>query len=100
MSGDPRWSPTTPATAFWYCGREKTADGPPPPAPYWSCHATSGLSRSPLGLRSSVVPPTAVTSGSDAGQVPTWYLYRGHGARFLITWVGPLSPEGAITVTW
>ena len=32
MSGTPRWLPVTPATEFWYHGRAKTADLPPPVA--------------------------------------------------------------------
>src|SRR5580658_3087675 len=30
MSGTPRWSPTTSATPFWYDGRLKKIDLPPP----------------------------------------------------------------------
>src|SRR5580704_15528981 len=32
MSGTPRCEPTTLATPFWYHGREKMTDVPPPPA--------------------------------------------------------------------
>ena len=32
MSGTPRWLPTTLLTPFWYGGRAKITDLPPPPA--------------------------------------------------------------------
>ena len=32
MSGTPRWLPTTLRTPFWYEGRPKTTDWPPPAA--------------------------------------------------------------------
>ena len=32
MSGTPRWLPTTLRTPFWYEGRPKMTDLPPPPA--------------------------------------------------------------------
>src|ERR1700683_442806 len=84
MSGTPRDRPTTLRTRFWYDGRAKRTDFPPPPAsgvgplsPKMNCwagtlnvsfHTVSGDVWLPSGSRCSWVPPTPVTSGSLSGQ--------------------------------
>src|SRR5215472_4865359 len=84
MSGTPRVRPTSFCTGFWYAGRTKNIDFPPPAASglgplsptmncwaaaaYVSFHTVSGDCRLPFASRCSWVPPTPVTSGSLAGQ--------------------------------
>src|SRR5215831_18198234 len=97
MSGVPRWLPTTRATRAWKKGRPKTDDVPPPPAPKPSFQTVSGDSRRPLLSRSSMVPPTEVTSGSDDGHELTRNGYRVPASDSKL--VAPVSPELARTVT-
>src|SRR6267143_1892415 len=78
-SGTPRREPTALCTLDWKAGRANTVDRPPPVdvgtggepttlALLVSFHAVSGFVRSPWASRRSCVPPSAVTSGSVAGQ--------------------------------
>src|ERR1022692_1225769 len=85
-SGTPRRSPTVELTGSWYAGRVKIADRPPAAAHgsapkclitsalRLSFQAVSGEIRRPDAVRCSVVPPTPVTSGSDAGQLTTGWV--------------------------
>src|SRR5215471_18737971 len=70
MSGTPRREPTTAATLFWYAGLLKKIDLPPPLAAGepGSFHTRSGTILLPRLFRRRLRPPTAVTSGSLAGQ--------------------------------
>ena len=70
MSGMPRAGPVTAAVLVAGPGEDRDT---PPPLPI---QPMSGRSRAPLPLRNMRVPPTAVTSGSLAGQPMTSGLYR------------------------
>src|ERR1700689_2169669 len=115
MSGVPRCWPTTPATESWYDGRVKTVDTPPPVARalgsgspekalfraslVLSFPPRSAWVRWPVDSRDSWVPPTAVTSGSEAGQSTARWVYSSVPAA-LESSVAPASPVAASTVTW
>ena len=63
-----------------------------------SFQAESGERRLPLAVRRSLVPPTPVTSGSEAGQSTTGWVRNMPPAL-----VGPVTPKSlaaASTVTW
>src|ERR1035441_2911266 len=81
-----------PRTLFCQAGRGKTADRPAPPAqdPPTSLNAVSALTRFPARSTCSQVPPTAVTSGSEAGHSATG---TGHSAAPAGS-VAPVSPVG------
>ncbi len=63
----------------WYCGCGSIVEHPEPPL----SHAVSSQPRETEGSLASVVPPAAVTSGSDDG----------HSTRF------PVSPVETVTAT-
>src|SRR5215469_4389355 len=80
MSGTPRLVPVTDLTPFWYAGRAKNSDVPPPLANGTGARAEAKYLVAALSAvsfqatdvympraRFSRVPPTAVTSGSLSG---------------------------------
>src|ERR1700677_1698113 len=113
MSGMPRIPPTVFHTLAWYDGLGNHAESPPPLAIpsgalfmprslatatlQVSFHTVSGESRSPLPSRDSRVPPTAVTSGSLAGNCAFGDVNHDVLALF-VGLVAPLSPAEASTV--
>src|SRR6185312_10825687 len=72
MSGMARHRPATPATAFCHGGRVNTRDRPP----LLCGQEVAGATGAEGGWAPSLVPPTATTSGSLAGQPTCGVRYR------------------------
>src|ERR1700722_12572710 len=103
-SGTPRIA-LMPGTSSWYAGRTNRLLNPPPDA--CECpsinsgnvfNAVSPTYAPVTGLAVSVVPPTASTSGSEAGRLTS--LTGVDEPNFPRSLIAPPSPDEATKVTW